>query len=211
MIHLDILDKKRLLLLPRLSFLRKYNFYLAGGTGLALQLGHRISIDFDFYRQEPFEPQKIFQEFQEKFAEDNLMQIQINKGTLTVRVNDIEISLFRYRYPLARPLIKTEHADLASLEDIGAMKIIAVMQRGTKRDFVDIYFLMENLSIKQLLDFAEKRYKGFNKYLALQGLLYFKDADTNKALKMLKPIPWSKVKKEIIVRVNAFKKSALKQ
>lgn len=176
MVYFDILDKKRLLLLPRLAFLKEYNFYLAGGTGLALQLGHRISIDFDFYRQEPFEPEKIFQEFQEKFAQDNLRQIQIDQGALTIRVNNIGVSLFRYRYPLVRPLIKTEHINLASLEDIGAMKIIAVMQRGTKRDFVDIYFLLENFSLKQVLDFAEKKYKGFNKYLSLQGLLYFKDA-----------------------------------
>lgn len=211
MVNFDILDKKRRTLLSRLAFLKTHNFYLAGGTALALQLAHRVSVDFDFYRKQEFDSQKIFQEFQEHFGRDDLVQIHIDKGFLSLSINNIELSFFLYKYPLVKPLIKTEYVNLASPEDIGAMKIIAISQRGLRRDFIDIYFLLQKFTLNKLLNVAEKKYKGFNKYLALRGLIYFKDADKDRGarVKLLKFVPWARVKKETIKIIKDFKKSNL--
>jgi len=209
--NLKILGQKRLNILKKLKFLKDYHFYLAGGTALALELGHRISLDFDFYIEGELDPETLLQDFQKHFK--NVQLIREAKNTLILSIDNTEVSLFSYPYPLISPLIKIPEVNLASMEDICAMKIVAIIQRGTKRDFIDIYFLTKRFGLERIFALTQKKYKGlFNKYLALQALTYFTDADKERdeqRAKTLIGISWDEIKKELIKIVEDFKKCYL--
>ena len=138
--HYEILDDKRRALLPLLATFRE-RFYLAGGTALALQLGHRDSIDFDFFTQDSFDTAKLFAECETVFAGHTLQKIQEETSTLGILVDGVQISFLGYPYPLVRPLIRDEHLSLASLEDIACMKCSAITSRSTLKDYVDLHVL----------------------------------------------------------------------
>ena len=208
--HFDILDRKRVKILPKLKFLREFGFYLGGGTALALQIRHRISRDFDFYTPDDFDPYVLSGKFIRVFKK--IVPVHTAEGTLMVAVDNIEMSFFRYSYPLLRPLVKTEYVDLLSLEDIAAMKMIAIVQRGTKRDFIDIYCLLKNLSLERLFDLTRDKYKVFNKYIGLRALAYFNDAEKEKSgrgLTTFEKVGWDKIKKRIIDLVDKYRKEEL--
>lgn len=202
----DVLDKKRKKLLSQLSFLKKYGFYLAGGTALALQICHRTSIDFDFYTQKKFDSRKLRERLDEIFKK--VQEIYIAEDTLGLSIDDIGVSFFRYPYPLIRPCQKIDNISIASLEDIAAMKILAISQRGGRRDFIDIYFLMKEFGLNQIMEFIKEKYPMFNIYVGLQGLTYFADADRDPEkgrYRLLKEVRWNKIKKFIIKEVNRVK------
>ncbi len=204
-IHLSIINKKRKGLLKKLSFLENYGFYLAGGTALALYLGHRISVDFDFYTEKEFDARKLREEFDIRFKK--VQEFYIAENTLGLEVSNISMSFFKYPYPLLKPLQRLESVYIASLEDIAAMKIIAISQRGKRRDFIDIYFLMEYFGLKKIIDFTIEKYPMFNIYVGLQGLVYFKDADDDiEEIRFLRSVDWGKVKTYILREVNKVKK-----
>jgi len=201
-----ILDKKRIGLLKKLGFIEKYGFYLAGGTALALQIGHRDSLDFDFYTEKKFDSQKLREEFDKRF--EKVQEIYIAEGTLGLEVDGIGVSFFKYPYPLIRPLEKMESICLASKEDIAAMKIIAISQRGKRRDFVDIYFLITEFGLEKIIEFVKEKYPMFNIYVGLQGLVYFKDADEDPEkgrFRLLKEVEWEGVKDYILKKTNKIK------
>lgn len=203
----DVLDEGRRAILPSLKFLKNRGFYLAGGTALALQIGHRISVDFDFYSQNKFNPTKIYQDFQAQKPAKILLG-NTAEDTLFLEINNIAISLFTYSYPLLKPLIKSENLNIASLEDIAAMKLIAIIQRGVKRDFIDLYFLSQIFGLAKIMNLTKKKYAGFNKYLACQALVYFKDAEGEQAreVELKKPLNWEKVKKYFEAEVRQVKR-----
>ena len=115
------------------------------------------------------------------------------------------MSFFKYPYPLIKPLQKLEIVDVASLEDIAAMKIIAISQRGKKRDFIDTYFLMKILGLREIIEYTKEKYPRFNIYVGLQGLIYFKDADEDlekDRFRLLKDINWKEIKRYIVKETN---------
>jgi len=202
-LFLSVLDKKRMALFNKLGFLKDYGFYLAGGTSLALQIGHRTSLDFDFYSKKEFEPQRLREEFDKRFKK--VREIHVARGTLILDIEGIELSFFEYPYKLLKSCSKLEEVNLASLEDIAAMKILAVSQRGRRRDFIDIYFLIQNFGLKKILELTKKKYSMFNIYVGLQGLSYFKDADEDLEIErfmLFEKINWRKIKNHIIKEVN---------
>jgi len=208
--YLDILDSRRKKLLSQLGFLSQYGFYLAGGTALALELNHRTSLDFDFYTKRKFDNKKLFQELEKKFK--NTILIQKAEQTLIVKINEVEVSFFHYPYPLIFPSIKLKGVNLASKEDIAAMKIIAISDRGTKRDFIDIYFLLEEFSLEEIFEFVKKKYPMFNIYVGLRGLTYFVDAEKaqKRRLYLIHFVSWNEVKKFLIKEVRKYQEKWLK-
>jgi hypothetical protein len=185
---------------------------MAGETALTLQIGHRTSLDFDFYTEKKFNSRKLREEFDKRFKK--VQEIYIEENTLGLSVDDVGISFFRYPYKLIFPLKEIEGVKLASIEDIGAMKIISIAQRGRRRDFIDIYFLIKEISLKEIIEFVKKKYPMFNIYVGLQGLIYFKDADEDPEkgrFKLLKKVKWPEVKKFIIKEVNKFKSAYLEK
>ena len=168
--------------------------YLAGGTAAALQLGHRISVDFDFFSSQQFEP-RLFVEQIRKFGE--FKEIQADKGTVLGTLEGIKFSLFVYPYPLLQAPQKYLLVDIASIEDIAAMKIEAIASRGVKRDFIDLYYICKSgYRISKLLDFYDKKYEKLeSKFVHIQkSLIYFDDAEADPMPKMLIKINWEEVK-----------------
>ncbi|MBI3276935.1 MAG: nucleotidyl transferase AbiEii/AbiGii toxin family protein [Chlamydiae bacterium] len=211
--HLEILDVKRRQMLTSLAFLKdSFHFYLAGGTALALQLGHRTSLDFDFYSQEEFSEKHLLPHFDKYFRRPQWTLIQSGQGTLIINVREIELSFFYYGYNMLRPCVEVEGVLLASKEDIAAMKLIAIIQRGNMRDFIDMYFLLKEFSLEKIFEYTKKKFPSFNIYLGLRALVYFDEAGEpkNQRFQLLMPISWDIIQEEITTKVCQFKKRVLK-
>lgn len=207
-IYYDILSNKQREILPCLGFLKERQIYLAGGTALALQIGHRSSIDFDFYDKTEFELDTILRQLRQFFK--NFSVIQMSNGTLIVDVEGIQVSVFYYDYKVIRPFFHTKHLLLLSLEDISAMKLIAIIQRGERRDFIDIYYLIQRFGLEKIFSYSEEKYPGiFNPYLALQALTYFEEAEgalPGSRIGIFNDRPgWGEVKEYLIKVVTEYK------
>lgn len=171
----EILDKNRTEILPLLAEF-KDQFYLAGGTALALQLGHRDSIDFDFFLQNEFSNDILFKKIENVFSNYKIVKTQDEKDTLTVKINEnIKLSFFTYRYVLVKPLIKTEYFDLASIEDIACMKLSAIVSRYLLKDYVDIYWILHQIKLSDLLILNQHKLQNLDINLVLKSLVYFDD------------------------------------
>lgn len=171
-------------------------FYLAGGTALAIHLGHRMSIDLDFFSRSDFSIEKIKKEL--SLLGDVVVNDQ-EDGTLNASLDGVKISFLRYDYAQLYPYIVFENVNLADERDIAAMKIDASSSRGSKKDFIDLYFLLEKYSLVELIVFFEKKFSDikYNKLHILKSLVYFSDAEAEPMPMMLKEVSWQKVKEKI--------------
>jgi predicted nucleotidyltransferase component of viral defense system len=175
------------------------SFILVGGTALALQLGHRVSLDLDFFGSgEVFSDE--FLESAHSLGDIRLMSR--SRNVLVVEVNGVKVHFVNYRYPFLKPSVITGIIRLASLEDIGAMKLSAITGRGRKRDFTDLFFLLNHFTLTSLLDFYRQKYPDGSDFLVLRSLTYFGDADLDGDSKLLIPTEWSLVKKRILAEVR---------
>ncbi|MGH7492694.1 MAG: nucleotidyl transferase AbiEii/AbiGii toxin family protein [bacterium] len=172
-------------------------FYLAGGTALALHLGHRYSRDFDFFTGEQFDEGMLLQNLQ------NLGQcqdIRKTRQTLFLKFEAILCSFILYKYPLIDfPAVTPWGFSIVSMREIGAMKIMAIGDRGRRRDFVDLYFIMRDLGIEKIWQDFETKYAGtgYDSYHFLRALTYFDDAEGDPMLEMIDEIEWMEVKKHL--------------
>lgn len=172
------------------------NFYLAGGTALALQLGHRKSIDLDWFSQKEFDV-RILKKDLSSFG--SLKIDSEDKQTLNCRLDDVKISFFVYPYKILFSLIDFNKIKLADEHDIACMKIDTISSRGAKKDFIDLYFLLEKYRLKEMLNLFDKKYAGieYNRFHLLKSLTYFDDAESEPMPEMLKDISWEEIKNEI--------------
>lgn len=174
--HYEALDEKRQALLPALGTF-KADFYLAGGTALALQIGHRVSIDFDFFTEKDFETDDLYERIQQVFGETP--RTQESPRTLAIIVqDDIRISFIGYRYPLLTAPIDAEHLRLASLLDIGCMKLAAIVSRSELKDYVDLYFILKYVSLTQLLIDLAQKIPSLDQNFVLKALVSFDDVSS---------------------------------
>lgn len=154
------------------SFFKKNHYYLIGGTALALQIGHRRSIDFDFITKRPVDPKKLRLLLQSEFSP--LVITQMEKNTLTVLWEDVQFSFFgEISRPLLKPLVQFQHLNLLSPLDIGAMKVRTLLDRSVLKDYFDLAFLLqfEGFTIKMLMDAFYKKY-GSDASVFSPGLIY---------------------------------------
>ena len=173
--HYEILDEERQKVLPLLKRWKE-KYYLAGGTSLALQIGHRDSIDFDFFTKDDIDTQNLFTEIEENFRGAKIEKLQEEENTLTVLIGShVQLSFMKYSYLLLNDLIQEEYIALASKEDIGCMKLSAISGRSSNKDYIDLYFLLQDMSLEELLEGAEKKFPNFNRNVALKSLVYFDD------------------------------------
>jgi len=171
----DILDNKRLDLLPFFKNFKK-DFYLGGGTALALQIGHRDSVDFDFFKKGELDTQKLFGDLGEIFKSHPILKVQEEFNTLSLIVfDDIKLSFFGYKYKLIRGLIYEEDLNLASIEDIGCMKLSAITGRASNKDYIDLYFILQDIDLAELLEQSSKKFPDLDRNLILKSLVYFED------------------------------------
>jgi len=185
--------KKALALLGKSHLLDKA--YLAGGSGLALHLGHRISIDLDFFTPKEFESKEVTRQLQEV---GNFKLEERSWGTVLGRLEGIRFSLFIYKYPVLFPFKRIYEVNVSDLRDIAAMKIEAIASRGTKRDFIDLYFICQRgIPLKKIFSFYDRKFgKLASNLIHIQkSLVYFTDAEFEGVPKILKPVTWKEIKK----------------
>lgn len=202
--HYEVLDENRLKLLPLLKEF-KDDFYLAGGTALALQIGHRRSIDFDFFSGQNLDTKKLFEKIKKIFINFRLAKIQEEKNTLSVLVNKIKISYFSYGYKLIKRKIEEENIFLASLEDIACMKLSAILGRATNKDYIDLYFILKQIELKSLIESAAGKFPDIDTNLILKSLVYFEDIEAEPIMFMdNQEISFIEVQKFLIKAVKNF-------
>ena len=177
--------------------------YLAGGTALALHLGHRISVDLDFFSQSKFNEQALSAELSKlkEFKEEG-------KSWQTVWgwIGKTKFSIFYYKYPLIENILGFKGIQIAGKKDIAAMKVHALEERGTKRDFIDTYFLATEFSLEEMFKFYDKKYSVFDEhaYSIIRALSYFEDAEKEDYTpRMLTYYNWQGIK-------NFFEKEAVR-
>jgi len=196
----QVLTQKQIYVLKLVSpIAKKLGFYLAGGTGVALFLKHRRSIDLDWFTQNTISyPLDLAEVFKKNGIK--LKVLEFSQGTLHCSLRGIRLSFFEYNYPLVSPLVYCKSFDfyVASLDDIGCMKLIAIAQRGSKKDFIDIYAICKkHKNLKELFKLAKKKFRLENISAIIFGLTYFDDADKERMPYMLWKVDWRKIKKEI--------------
>ncbi len=177
---------------------QRWGAYLAGGAGLALQLGHRQSADFDWFTPRTLAPSEVLKDVQTLGLPVHVRQN--DEGTFLGHVGGVDYSVFRYRYPLVGRSVTVEGCDLASLRDIAAMKMTAIVQRATKRDYVDLdaLFKSRRVSLGDAISTMKKKFPSIDPSLALRALTYFRDVEQQPMPAMLVNITWEDVKRGLI-------------
>jgi hypothetical protein len=185
------------------AWVSKRGFYLAGGTGCALHLGHRRSQDLDFFSSADFSPGDLWAELKKM---GDCTPDYTDAGTWVGEFLGTKIGFFHYPYPLLRETVPFQGLALASLEDIGCMKIEAIVGRGRKRDFIDLYFLLREMGfdLGSLLGLFRTKYASSpgNGIHLLKSLVYFIDADSDPNPVMLVEYSWPEIKKKLTALVG---------
>jgi hypothetical protein len=189
---------KRLMQDPALS-----DFLLAGGTSLALQLGHRKSIDLDMFSYQDFDAQKIEKHLLENY--NFVAERVFEKNTVLGYIDEIKVDFVAHLYPLLNQPLVENGIRLYSLQDIACMKLVAISDNGTRlKDFVDIAFLSTKMSLNEMMLTYAKKYNRSNYFHAVKGLSYFDDIDFDVQIHLVenKKLDWKKIEKRIIEMIK---------
>ncbi len=181
------------------------SFYLAGGTGAALQLGHRVSEDLDFFTERPWSWVDLATALG---ACGPVIVDRQEEGTFVGSVGEVRVSLFHYPYVLLDAPLPTKFGiPVASLLDIGCMKLVAAAQRGSRKDLVDLYYLgSEGISIRDLMRALDRKMPAvaFNPVHILKSLAYFEDAESEPDPVMLVPYDWDSVREYCLAQADTL-------
>jgi hypothetical protein len=182
-------------------------FHLAGGTGLALQLGHRLSVDLDLFSLTPFDSVIYLEYLEENYQfELDFSAVSTLKGS----IGKTKVDFISHRYNLVMPVVETENIRMYSIADVAAMKVNAIAGNGTRsKDFVDLYFLLDQFSVTQILEFYKMKYNDRSTFHALKSLNYFDEVDLADwpVLIKNKEVTWTKVKSTIDNKCKEYFKS----
>jgi hypothetical protein len=199
-IHAEILKPRQREVLRSLGPVADRNgFYLGGGTAIALHLGHRHSIDFDWFRQTVLEdPLELARDLQDEGIP--FVTGWTRPTTLYGTVRGVRVSFFRFRYRLLRSLVLWPETgcQLASLEDLACMKLSAISQRGSRKDFIDLFALgRHGFSLQQMLGWYREKFEVDDIAHLLYALVYFDDADAEPRPSMFWKVSWREVKETL--------------
>jgi hypothetical protein len=167
---------------------------LAGGTGLAFRLGHRISEDLDFFRADNMDVRELHEVFRRHGPYETLQEAD---HTLTVIIYGTKLSFFRSQDPFLFDSARFRFFGIADVRDIALMKLAAISGRGSRKDFVDLYMILRDKpSLKDYFDLLPRKYGAsrINTYHILKSLTYFDDAETEPPPRMLAPFDWEECK-----------------
>lgn len=196
MLYTETIDSITLAILKKLMsepFLS--DFVLVGGTALALQIGHRKSVDLDLFTTEVFEPEIILDSILLNYP---IQPIQRTSLSLIATIEGIKVDFIHFRYPFIRPIQTAEGIRMLSIEDIAPMKLDAISGRGSKKDFFDFYFLLRFFSLEKMLELYLEKYPHQTTFHVLKSLVYFIDAEKDpEPIVIDKTVTWTKVKYEI--------------
>ncbi len=180
-------------------------FSLVGGTALALRFGHRSSVDLDLFSQKKFDHPPIIKDLTETFGNGFVYKHQHTTFGIFCFINEVKVDLMKFPHPLIRPVETIKSLRLYSNQDIAAMKIQAILGRGKKKDFWDLYELLQHYSLQQLMDWHREKYP--SQMLAISiphAITWFMDADETEAPVSLKGQTWEQVKKGISKAVRDY-------
>ena len=178
------------------------DFYLVGGTALSLQIGHRISVDIDLFTNIPFDSNFLSAELKQKYA----FKESLDRGYfLQGQIAEVKVDILKYPYKPLFNIIEVEEVRMVLAADIASMKMAAITNRGRKRDFIDLFFLLKQFSLKQIIEWYQQKYDA-EIFMLFQSLIYFDDAEGDIDLNMLLPLDWEEVKKEISAQVKNYLK-----
>lgn len=174
---------------------------LVGGTALALYDGHRLSVDIDLFGDVELN-YDIINTILSQFGEVKL--ISKSPKILVFSVDNIKVDFVSYNYQLLESVNVYEGIRLVSKKDIAAMKLNAIAGRGSKKDFIDFFQLLNDFDLQQMIGFYLKKYPNGSEFLVLKSLLYFDDADIEPNPIFIKAYDWELVKKEVINVVRNY-------
>lgn len=164
---------------------------LVGGTALALQYGHRMSIDLDFFGKIETDNIDIKEQLQDV---GKLSVIKESRNINVFVIDGVKVDFINYPYQWIDEAVVDETVLLASPRDIAAMKVNAIEGRGSKKDFIDLYFLLQHYSIQDILGFYAKKYPEYSIFRALMSLTYFEDAESQFMPQMFTNVSWEEIK-----------------
>lgn len=182
-------------------------FYLAGGTALALQIGHRISVDFDlFYPKDlPIDlldkAEKVFKDFQREISVNNPEQ-------LTLFLNETALTFVKYPFPVLFELIHFEGLKILSIKEIAAAKAYVIGRRATLKDYIDLYFIVKekHSDLEEIIQIAEKKFgREFNSRLFLEQLIYLKDVPETQILFLKDSVSKQEIEKFFRTEIKKIK------
>jgi hypothetical protein len=168
---------------------------LAGGTSLALQLGHRVSVDIDLFGEVPFEDEEVVP-YLAQIGPFTL--IKRSENIFVAVVQGIKVDLVRYAYPRLAPFVVEDGVRMFGLADIAAMKLGAIAGRGSRKDFIDLHVLMEHFSKEQLWEVYGAKFPDSSEFLLRKSLTYFTDAEREAMPEMHIPLTWEEVKRRVV-------------
>jgi hypothetical protein len=176
---------------------------LVGGTSLALQIGHRTSIDIDLFGSIDVDEIDINAALA---SIGSVTQLKSSKNIHIYLVNNVKVDIVNYPYPWLQPAIVEDGLLLADTVDIAAMKLAAITGRGSKKDFIDLYFLLQQMDISEILDHYVAKYKDGSVFMTLKSIIYFDDADKDEMPNMFSDLSWDQVKSAISAAYSDFMK-----
>jgi hypothetical protein len=183
------------------------NFFLAGGTSLAMQIEHRKSIDLDLFTTNDFDSNTLLEFLEENFE---FRLDYSEKNTLKGSINNVKVDFISHKYPLVKKPVNLLKAKILSIADIAAMKLNAIAGNGTRsKDFIDIYFILKQFTVEEIINFYNIKYKTRNSLHVIKSLNYFDDISTQDWPDMIleKNLTLTKVKKSIEKNIALFLKN----
>lgn len=170
------------------------HFALGGGTSLALRFGHRLSVDLDFFTTEDFDPEALL--LDAGFPSEPLV-LGRSAGSLALECGGVKVEFLRHRYPLLEPAQQIGAVRLLSLADVTAMKLNAIANRGSKKDFFDLVRILDKTRLEEALDLFEHKYSNTDRFVAIRSLAWFEDAEGEPDPEAPGGPTWSEVKRAV--------------
>ena len=206
MLQTQTVKPELLITLRKLMALNELSqFYLVGGTALALLYGHRNSVDIDLFTFRDFDTESL-----QKILLDKFQNTQITgdrKIMLFAYINDIKVDFVNNKTTLIYPVNEMDGIRFADVKDIAALKLKAIFQRGSKKDFTDLYVLLKHYKIEELLNFFSTAFPGIDVGQLLLSMQYFGDAEETLMPELHIKTDWNNIKKEVAQKVIRYIKS----
>lgn len=189
------------------DILSSHRFYLAGGTALAIQLGHRLSVDLDFFSVDDFELQNLIISLNEYVGEITIRNM--SKGTINALIDGEKVSFLSYPYKNVYPLLSFRGCPIADYRDIAASKLVTISQRGLMRDFYDLdTIIQKGLSFTEVITIMQEKYPTINTIMPhiIRSIGYFEDADhepppliNKEGFSLLTDTEWNEIKRRFLI------------
>ena len=205
MLHYKTIDENTLGLLKQLMHLSEFSeMRLVGESALALQIGHRTSVDLDLFGSINTDELAISQSIN-KIGNSTILKKSPN--IFIYKINNIKVDFVNYPFKWLDPLIFEDEIRLAGKKDIAAMKLSAITGRGSKKDFIDLFYLLRAFSLSEMLDFYRLKFPDASEFLVLKSLIYFGDCERDETPRIFEGFSWPEIKRELEATINEFLKN----